>query len=147
MSLQLTTTDYFTGPGRVRRDQRYAAELTQEIRDNAVDTVKRANLLLGHLVQDGVQIECNPDTGSPVSSGWRPPEVNAGTPGAALRSKHMTGNAVDLYDPEGALDDWCMEHQQVLADIGLWLEHPSSTKGWCHVQRLPPGSYKRVFYP
>jgi hypothetical protein len=95
----------------------------------------------------GLTVESSPATGSPISSGWRPMAVNARVPGAAPRSKHMSGQAVDLYDPEGDLDDWCMAHQDRLAAAGLWLEHPSATKSWCHLQSLPPKSGNRVFYP
>jgi hypothetical protein len=40
-----------------------------------------------------------------------------------------------------------MENLDVLAEIGLWLEHPISTPRWCHVQTVPPKSGKRVFTP
>jgi hypothetical protein len=61
----------------------------------------------------------------------------------------MTGQACDLFDPEGDIDDWAMSEpgQKVLTDLGLWLEHPSATKGWRHVQSIPPMSKRRVFYP
>ena len=59
----------------------------------------------------------------------------------------MTGHAIDISDPEGDLDEWCLEHQDVLQTIGLWMEHPSATKGWCHVQTIPPKSGRRCFYP
>jgi hypothetical protein len=45
------------------------------------------------------------------------------------------------------LDDWCLEHPEVLQEIGLWQEHPAATKGWCHLQIVPPRSGKRVFFP
>ena len=83
------------------------------------------------------------------NSGWRPPAVNAATPGAALRSKHMLCQAIDVHDPEGLIDNWLMtpQGQDALTKIGLWLEHPSATKGWSHWQTVPPGSGNRVFYP
>lgn len=133
--------DYWMG-----RDSKFRAELTLEIQRNAAETVRRVNLLLKLMATDGVTPESNA-AGSLVNSGWRPPQVNVGTPGAALRSKHMTGQACDISDPEGELDDWCMDNQDVLGNLGLWLEHPSATKGWCHVQTVPPKSQKRVFYP
>ena len=48
---------------------------------------------------------------------------------------------------EGEIDAWCMDHLDFLAEAGLWLEHPSATKGWCHLQQVPPKSGRRVFYP
>lgn len=134
--------DYWMG-----RDQKYAASLTDELRKNALQTVAKANMLLTRLLADKVPLEASPITHTLVSSGWRPAEVNAQTPGAAVRSKHMTCQAIDIYDPEGLIDDWCMEHLGALEAIGLWLEHPSATKGWTHWQIVPPRSGKRVFYP
>lgn len=82
-----------------------------------------------------------------VASGYRPPAINAATPGAARRSLHMTGMAIDLDDDDGSLDDWCLDHQTDLVACGLYMEHPAATKGWCHLQAQAPRSGKRVFYP
>lgn len=112
-------------------------ELTDAIRDNAKITVEKANSLLA---------EAGMTDGS-LRSGWRPAATNAGIPNAAAKSKHMTGQAVDIADEDGALDDFCLAHPEVLESIGLWQEHPASTKGWCHVQIVPPRSGNRVFYP
>lgn len=147
MTTQITVGDYFTGPGRVLRDLKYADDLTDEIRENAAETVRRANLLLAMMAADGVPLDADPQTGSLSHSGWRPPAVNAATPGAAKKSNHMIGKADDLYDPHGKLDEWCMANLDKLEQIGLWLESPESTPGWCHVQIVPPGSGRRVFHP
>lgn len=140
----ISLNDYWMG-----RDKQYPLALSTVIRRNAETTVELANKLLTLAKVAGVTLETNPRTKTIVSSGWRPPGVNAAVPGAAAKSKHMTGQAIDLYDPDGDLDDWCMSEdgQKVLADLGLWLEHPSATKGWCHVQTVPPRSGRRVFYP
>lgn len=132
-------TDYWMG-----RDSKYRGELTGQIRANADDLMRRVNALFDPAE---ISLENSPVTGSPITSGWRPPAVNAGVPGAAPRSKHMTGQAIDLYDPEGDLDDWCLAHQDRLAAAGLWQEHPLATKGWLHLQSVPPRSGNRVFYP
>lgn len=127
----ISTSDYFMG-----RDKTHASELTQAIRDNAAVTVARVN---GLLSEAKVQ--------TTVSSGWRPPAVNAATKGAAKKSKHMTGEACDLRDPKGDLGRWCLENLDVLERHQLWLEHPSRTQGWVHLQIRPPNSGSRVFYP
>lgn len=136
----LRLADYWMG-----RNETHADDLTAEIVRNATHLLRRVNNLL--VLMHDIQIEPHPITGNPITSGWRPPEINAGTKGAAPRSKHMSGNAVDLYDPEAEIDAWCMEHLDFLAEAGLWLEHPSATKGWCHLQQVPPKSGRRVFYP
>ncbi len=140
----ITATDYWMG-----RDKIYPFALSTDIRRNAETMVELANKLLTLAKVAGVTLETNPRTGTIVSSGWRPPEVNASTPNAAARSKHMTGQALDLYDPDGDLDDWLMtdDGQRAMADLGLWHEHPSATKGWAHLQSVPPRSGRRTFYP
>lgn len=133
----ITLSDYWMG-----RDKEYATSLNDHIRENAAQTVSRANLLLMAFKDAVADWEARH-----VTSGWRPPQINASTPNAAVRSKHMTAEAIDIADPEGDLDDWCMAHPKELEHIGLWQEHPSATKGWCHVQIVPPKSGNRVFYP
>lgn len=138
---QITLADYWMG-----RDTEYPDEVTDEKRANAADMVYRTNRLLGIAQTHDVTIEDNPKTGSPVSSGFRPAALNAAA-GGAVRSKHMDCNAVDIFDPDGDLDEFCMNHQHVLRSLGLYLEHPSATKGWTHVQRIAPRSGNVVFYP
>lgn len=127
----ITLPQYWMG-----RDEKYPDELTPEIESNATELLRRANDLMDVFGQDRA-----------VRSGWRPKEVNEATPNAAVFSKHMTGQAVDLDDPEGDLDQWCLDNANELARLGLWQEHPSATKGWTHLQFVPPKSGKRCFYP
>lgn len=129
----ITLTDYWMG-----RDREFPLALTPQIEKNAALTVQLVNALLVRFGE-----------GRKVTSGWRPPEVNAKTAGAAPKSKHMTGQAIDLADPEGDLDDWLMsaEGQAAMAELGLWHEHPAATKGWAHLQTVPPRSGRRTFYP
>jgi|SRR6185369_8992351 len=129
----ITLTDYWMG-----RDKEFPLAMTPQIEHNAEITVQLANALLARFGQ-----------GRKVNSGWRPPQVNAAIPTAAVNSKHMSAQAIDLADPDGDLDDWLMSvpGQLALEDIGLWMEHPSATKGWAHVQTVPPKSGRRVFYP
>ena len=118
------------------RDRSHAHELTDELRANAALTIERANALLRHAALAGM-----------VSSGWRPHAINAALPNASPRSKHLSCQAIDLDDASGALDAWCMGNLAVLEAIGLWLEHPDATPGWCHLQVVPPRSGRRVFMP
>ena len=138
----ISVHDYYMG-----RDVEYRLLLTPELRANAVETVRRANLLLFAAFTAGVYLDPDPTTGTLVSSGWRPPAVNANVKGAARRSKHMTCEAIDINDDNGELDEWCMSNEAFMAEVGAWLEHPAATKGWCHWQTVPPKSGKRVFYP
>jgi hypothetical protein len=140
--MKISLDDYLMG-----REKLYPAELTPEIMKNAERTVALVNALFAVLRAESMPLEENPRTKSMLNSGWRPPQINGQVANAAPRSKHMTGEAADIYDPEGVLDDWCLEHQDSLAAIGLWMEHPSCTKGWLHVQTVAPKSGRRVFFP
>lgn len=141
MTTQITIEDYWMG-----RDKAYPAECTDEIRKNAERTVSLVNLLLFHAVNDELVLIAS-NKRSLVNSGWRPAAVNAATKGAAKKSNHMLGLACDVSDPTGSLDKWCMANLHELEEIGLWMEHPSATPGWCHLQTVPPGSGRRVFTP
>jgi hypothetical protein len=118
------------------RDVQYAADLTNDIRASAEVTMLKAALLLEAFGEQ-----------RGVTSGWRPAAVNMATANAATHSRHMTGEAIDLEDKDGRLDDWCLQNPEVLVQLGLWQEHPTATVGWCHVQTVPPRSGHRVFYP
>lgn len=142
--MTITLANYWMG-----RDAEYPTAMTPDIEANARITVDLVNKLLDKLLLAGVHVHIDPKTGSQLDSGWRPPAVNAKTPGAAKKSNHMTGRAADINDPDGEVDDWLttVAGQQALQELGLWMEHPSCTKGWAHVQTIPPRSGKRVFYP
>lgn len=131
------------------RDLTHGLQLSTAMRANAARTIELADKLLVLAKLAGVSLEYIPHTDSIVTSGWRPPDVNAATPGAALKSLHMTCEAIDLHDPDGDLDEWLLsdDGQRAMADLGLWHEHPSATKGWAHVQTRPPRSGRRTFYP
>ena len=140
----ISLTDYWMG-----RDKECPMAMSPGIEHNALVLIDLANKLLVLARARGVSIDINPRTGTPVSSGWRPPSINACTPNAAPNSKHMTGQAIDIYDPDGDLDNWLLakDGQKAMADLGLWHEHPLATKGWAHVQSLPPRSGNRTFFP
>lgn len=135
----ITLEQFFKG-----RDKAYAKNLTDEIKANAVETVRRANLLLERFYVENPKAHrrgCN--------SGWRPPAVNAATANAAPRSNHMKALAIDIEDDDEMLDQWLItpSGKSAMDEIGLWMEHPSATPRWAHVQTVPPRSGKRVFYP
>jgi len=127
--MAITLEEYWMG-----RDKLYPP--SAEIQAAAEALVPKLNLLLEKFGQDRV-----------VTSGYRPPAINATVPNAAKYSNHEIGHACDLADHAGDLDAWCVTHLEVLVEIGLWLESPVTTHGWCHLQDVPPHSGKRVFSP
>jgi len=123
-----------------------AQEVTPALTVNASRTVEKVNQLFQALEYADVKVERN-GRGSYLNSGWRPSAYNATVKNAAVRSMHITGEAADIFDPEGAIDDYLMANLMVLAGLGLHMEHPAATKGWCHIQTRAPRSGNRVFYP
>ena len=120
------------------RDKTHAEELTDEIRDNALKTVLKANELLARAGHSDIQH---------VSSGWRPQAVNDHTANAAANSKHLTAQAVDLPDPNRSLADFVVDNRHMLEELDLYIEHPGWTPGWLHVQTVPPKSERRIYIP
>lgn len=116
---------------------------SDDVLANAEVIVARANDMLSRAAAAGIECAVEPR----LNSGWRPAAYNATVAGASATSKHMSGQAIDIGDPDGMLDDWCVRNLEVLAELGLWLEHPASTKGWTHVQCVAPRSGNRIFYP
>lgn len=123
------------------------SDATDERKDNAerlLDACGELELLARN---DGVKFQINPNTGSQVSGesygGFRPLSCSIG----AAHSAHKQGLAVDIYDPEGEIDVWCMANQDKLEHCGIYIEHPDHTKGWSHWTIRAPGSGHRVFIP
>lgn len=66
------------------------------------------------------------------------------------RTAHMTGEAIDLKDQDGKLDDWLMdteEGKKAVKELDLYIEHKNYTSGWCHVQIRKTKSGNRYFIP
>lgn len=114
--------------------------MPEDVKNNAIDLLAKVNALLS-------EIQIIEAMDPIVNSGWRPAYYNKTVPNAAVNSKHITGQAVDIRDPDGALDEHLHTHFRLLIKHGLWMEHPSATKGWCHLQCVPPRSGNRIFYP
>ena len=125
----------------------HSSDLTDERRENINDLVTAVNALLAKAKAAGISLPINPKTGTQVSGeqygGFRPQTCSIGAP----KSAHKEGLAVDLYDPAGELDGWCLRNLDQLAACGLYLEDPRHTPGWCHLTIRAPKSGKRVFVP
>lgn len=103
--------------------------------------------LYADAVADGVVFQINPVTGTQVSGalygGFRPQSCTQGAP----KSSHKEGLAVDWYDPDGSIDNWCLASLDKLEACGIYIEHPDATKGWSHWTIRSPKSGNRVFHP
>lgn len=125
-------------------------------RANGADLLARVGALLAEPELAGIDAAVNPRQ----NSGWRAASYNAelrrkwdaGEPGgapAAKNSRHTDAQAIDLDDDDGELDEFLFTDRgrELLVKHGLYMEHPASTKGWCHLQSVPPRSGNRVFFP
>lgn len=146
----ITEEKYWKGPDAKRRDEVYADEVTDEIRANAKEWIRRYTLLAAKYAADTGRAA--PDE---IASGWRPAAVNEATANAASKSKHLTAEAGDLRDDkDGSFAWWCYDHQHVLAlpEIDLYMEHPVATvmmakrTPWCHLQTVGPRSGARCYF-
>lgn len=122
-------------------------DVTMPIIDNAKLLVERANRLISVMEATGLELKINPLTQSIVGGetlgGFRPQDCPIGAP----MSAHKQGLAVDIYDPDNAIDNWLVGHQKILKDYGLYFEHPSATPRWSHWSIRAPKSGRRFFYP
>jgi len=132
----ITVQDYLRQHGAGHED-----ELTDDMRLEAQVVVNAANAIL-----DGF--------GEPraLRSGWRPKSVNDRTPNAARSSKHIVCKAVDIADDDGRLKQFVFQTDEdggypVLERYKVWAEYGSATPTWLHIQIVPPGSGRRVFFP
>lgn len=64
-----------------------------------------------------------------------------------MGSKHLSGQAVDIYDPKQKLQSWLIANAAILKNVGLWCEHFSATPNWVHFQCVAPKSGTLFFYP
>lgn len=137
----MITLDQYVGPHAGSPDW------TPERIANAAILLAACARLETIMLEDGIRFRDNPATGSGVSGqtfgGFRPQDCKIGAP----HSNHKEGRAVDRYDPDGSIDDWCLRHLADLVQCGIWLESPTATLHWSHWQCVPPRSGNRVFMP
>lgn len=82
-----------------------------------------------------------------VTSGLRTMQDQLRINPKAPKSKHMTGQAVDIYDPDGFLKEWVKKNIAMMEAIGFWFEDFAYTKTWVHFQTQAPLSGRRFFIP
>lgn len=107
----------------MNRDVQYKDDYTQEISNNIDKLLISLNKFR--------EAYGKPMT---VSSGWRPESVNKAI-GGAKKSNHTVGLACDFVDKDGKLAEFAlkMDQEGKLKEWGLWLENPTKTTGWIHL--------------
>lgn len=113
---------YITASGKYK-ERLNSEELTKEVKDNATVLLNRVNQLLKDLGIESVI----------VSSGFRPSKVNANIKGAAKKSLHMTGKAVDIADAKHEIAHKILARPDLLKKYDLWMEDIVHTPTWVHL--------------
>jgi uncharacterized protein YcbK (DUF882 family) len=128
----ITLEDYLMG-----RDKLYPEELeTNNVLENATVFLEQVNLFLTMIGIEGK-----------VRSGWRPHKINRQV-GGSPNSYHIVGRAIDLVDVQGAIKEAVAAHPTELRVCNLWMEHPSKTPTWCHLDNgKREDRESRVFLP
>ena len=112
---------------------------------NAIHLLEKVNALLDDYAQVKGIININPKTKSEVSGetggGFRPQDYPVG----ASKSTHKTGQGVDIYDYNDKFKTWLMKNIELLHKHELYMEHPSFTDSWVHLQTR--ATKNRVFFP
>lgn len=118
----ITLEQYITANGKYK-ERLDSLELTEEVKDNAIILLNKVNQLLEELKITKVV----------VSSGFRPSSVNAATKGAAKKSLHMTGKAIDIEDTKHEIANKIMAQPELLTKYELWMEDMGATPTWLHL--------------
>ena len=129
---EVTLDDWITSSGKYMA-RASSPELTDEVKANAELLLGRINRLL----KDIEEVRS-------VNSGFRTSASNKKA-GGAKKSRHMTGEAIDLDDDDGSLDALIDANPELLEKFDLYRESPTATPGWCHLQTAKAS--KRTFLP
>lgn len=79
-----------------------------------------------------------------LTSGFRDVASNRKLKNASPYSKHLTAEAGDIDDLNGALKAWVLKNPDALSNVGLWCEPLHMTPTWLHVQTTPVPGGQRV---
>lgn len=129
---------------------RFKPESTALVLRNVQNLLACVNGLMASAKSQGIVFKNNPATFSQISGdqfgGFRP----IGCPIGATNSAHKTGQAVDLFDPMGEIDAWCLKNAEeggLLQLHCIYIESPDFTPHWSHWSTRKPPSGNRVFRP
>jgi hypothetical protein len=129
----ITPDDYLK-----RRDIIYYEDWNKKLEKTMLTTLEKINNFLKEIHINDVQ----------VTSGWRPQQLNDSIKNAAVKSKHITCEAVDLLDMKPFLLMHAILENLIAAEIhGVYFEDFRYTPTWVHIQVTPPKSGQRIFIP
>jgi hypothetical protein len=132
----IQASDYF----RQFKDHK---EITDQIKKNADKLIARVGVLLSLI----------PIEKPVITSGFRPQSYNKKI-GGSPNSHHCFGNAIDIWDPDKKISEWCLHNIEYLKENSIFIENPEVTcksedrmRRWVHFQQVAPKSGNQVFNP
>lgn len=135
LKYEFTITEYLMG-----RDVKYP--INDEQTANIVKLLNKVNLIMNEFYIDTQVLK------RPLTSGYRPAEINATVKGASKTSHHTRCAAIDIADSDKELANWLkLKGEGILVKYDLYIENTDITKTWVHFQIYPPRSGKRIFNP
>jgi len=143
----ITREHYFAAKPHSSEDDIAAEDLMVRVNEVIAEAQRLGAITVPTCPNTGTQI-----SGSKGGSGDGGFRLQTSTTGST-HSSHKEAKAVDVYDPEGRLDEWLddFEHgdgkNDMLATHGLFREAAASTPGWTHLTTRPPHSGRRTFTP
>lgn len=81
-----------------------------------------------------------------ISSGYRNSLVNDEV-GGKKNSTHLTGEGIDLNDPERKIAKAILKKKEILDQYNLYMENPRWTPKHVHLQTRPVPSGNRIYIP
>jgi hypothetical protein len=118
-------------------------EITDQVRKNADKLIGLVSTLLSLI----------PFENPVITSGFRTKKQNEKVKGA-VNSAHMTGEAIDLYDPDKVIGLWCQTNVGYLRANGLHMESLATThkshipeQRWVHLTTRAPRSGNTIYFP
>lgn len=153
--MAITLEEYFTNPttGEMKphtlQDEEVAADLLARV-DALAEEFAEETGENGHDIDPDTGTEISGTHGGAGDGGFRLPSSTTG----ADHSSHRQAKGVDKSDQHEKLDAWLSQydrddgrHNEKLEKHGLYREHPSKTRTWCHLTTRAPASGKRTFMP
>lgn len=131
---KITMEQYLNAGG----DTNFKGRMTTEQYNNAAELIDKTNKLISVLdLKNGVILTSGGRTKEHhrqiyQQRGQKAPEGSA----------HLSGQALDIYDPDGSIKKQLINNPRV-AEImkreGIYIENPNMTGSWLHIQTKKPG--------
>lgn len=119
---------------------------TKEQEKNGLEIIRRVNLLAEKIEERyGIKLPAVPLVR------WLRNEMQNEAVGGVKNSPHLTGEAMDIKDPNFIISQYILNNLDILKEVGLWMENPyycvskATGNNWIHLQIRPAS--QTIFKP